>query len=294
MEAEALKKILKEKGPLVGKELYLASGAPVFELWRLSYLEFLVKKVGTRYLRFDKNVDDYARLSPAIEREFLTYSVVGLEEQEDSLKEMAKALENGIKEISERKMRLAERVVKEVSEGHDLKSMCFVLGGDIPLGMAHSDPRPERSTGKMVAGSDLDIVVVVRDRYPEDNLKELDEAMYAVKYSLLRRPVQKEELDYLVKSFSKVKEQAKFDSFEDMIACKILHEGKLLLGSNDLYQDIVELLRLNDIPPKLSALEKEAAKKRAGAEEYLLKKGEIGQEEYMKLFTTTEEFGEIF
>ncbi len=294
MEVEAIRSALEERGPLGGKELYLACGGEVFDLWRASHLEFMVERVGRRYLRFDKNVEGYARLSPAIEREFLTYSVIGTEGQGEALRERAMALGEEIKRISERKMRLAERTVREVAEPYDLGGMCFIIGGDVPLGMAHSDPRPERSTGKLVAGSDLDIVVVARDDFPEKELGELDDAIHGSKYTLLRDQLRREELDYLVKRFSRVREQVRFDSFESMVACKILNEGRLLHGSRELHHDILLLLRDNSIPSKLRGLEGEALKNREAAEEFLLQKGEIGEEEYMKLFTTTEEFGEIF
>jgi hypothetical protein len=97
-----------------------------------------------------------------------------------------------------------------------------------------------------------------------------------------------------VKRFSKVVEQARFNSFESMVACKILHEGKLLYGDKELYESIIQILRKNSIPAKLAKLKRLAAIRRRYAENYLLKKGNIDQEEYMRIFTTSEEFGEIF
>ena len=44
--------------------------------------------------------------------------------------------------------------------------------------------------------------------------------IYKEKYSLLISPYEKEEIDYIVKSVSKVKEQLKFDTFKHMVACK--------------------------------------------------------------------------
>ena len=37
-----------------------------------------------------------------------------------------------------------------------------MIAGDVVFEMAHLEPRPESSTGKLVKGSDLDIVVVTK------------------------------------------------------------------------------------------------------------------------------------
>jgi hypothetical protein len=293
MDTEIIRAALSN-GPLIGKELYKATEIGIFELWRTAHLQFDVVRVGCRYLRFDRNVDGYARLSPAIEREFMTYTVIGLKGDTDNIAKRAKSLEQEIKNISSRKMRLAENIVTRVADGIGPDGLCCVIGGDVPLGMAHDDLRPERSTGELVAGSDLDVIVITSDAMPEDVLTTLDERLYAEKFVLLKNTHRKEELDYLVKRFSKVVEQARFNSFESMVACKILHEGKLLYGDKELYESIIQILRKNSIPAKLAKLKRLAAIRRRYAENYLLKKGNIDQEEYMRIFTTSEEFGEIF
>ncbi len=285
---------LEEKGPLVGTELYRSVGGNIFELWRRSNLEFRIKRVGRRYLRLDKRVKGYARLSPAMEREFLTYSVIGLPSQEELASRRADLLWKEIKAISAAKMSLAQKVAAEVSEGMDPDSICFVIGGDVPLEMAHRDPRPESSSGKMVAGSDLDVVVIIRDDFPEEMAKRLDESLYSAKYDILNNPRHREELDYIVKRRSKMDEQMNFDSFESMVACKILYESKLLHGSEEFFSELMALLTKKSISSKLSALEKAARAQRRKAEGYLLKKGKIDQEEYKLLFTTSAEFGEVF
>jgi hypothetical protein len=285
-----------EKGPLVGKELYTATQMEIYPLWRLCMLadDILCRRVGKRYLRFDRNIPGFARLSPAIEREFLTYTVVGLKKHSDKIEYRARELEKEIIKISREKLELSKKICKEVLEKTDtFNDSCFIIGGDVPLNMAHRDPRPERSTGEMVSGSDLDIIVVTSDELPEEKAKAIDEAMYLKKYSLLRAPV-KEEVDYIIKPLSKVKQQVKFDSFDKMVACKILAEGKFIGGSRRLYKEINELIKENNIPEKLKELEAQASENRRRAEKYLLEREVISQDEYMKLFTTTEEFSEIF
>ncbi|MDI6654337.1 MAG: hypothetical protein QME59_00410, partial [Candidatus Hydrothermarchaeota archaeon] len=159
-----------EKGPLTGRELYELTGIEIFELWRRCNSEDLtIKKVGRHYLRFDKDVGGYARLSPAIQREFLTYSVIGLKKDEAKVRQKARKLDLEIKKISRRKFKLAKGAVAEIAKkltGVQTQT-CFIIGGDVAIGMAHSNPRPERSTGELVAGSDLDIIVITRDDFSD-------------------------------------------------------------------------------------------------------------------------------
>jgi uncharacterized protein with von Willebrand factor type A (vWA) domain len=50
--------------------------------------------------------------------------------------------------------------------------------------MGHDAPWPERSTGQMVKGSDLDLVVITDDAVPEDFIRRLDDAIYQQKYRI--------------------------------------------------------------------------------------------------------------
>ena len=66
--------------PQTGAELREALGDDGFGQWKACMRSdrLAVRRVGRRYLRLDQKVEGYARLSPSILREFLTYSVVGL------------------------------------------------------------------------------------------------------------------------------------------------------------------------------------------------------------------------
>ncbi len=72
--------MVEERGPLTGAELREALGDDGFGQWKacMRPRRLVVRRVGRRYLRMDRKVEGYARLSPSILREFLTYSVVGL------------------------------------------------------------------------------------------------------------------------------------------------------------------------------------------------------------------------
>jgi hypothetical protein len=88
---QAIADILAGSGPLTGAELAAAGGfTDVLGLWRACHAPgLLLRRTGRRYLRLDSGVEGYARLSPSIRREFLTYSLVGLEGQEAAVEARA-------------------------------------------------------------------------------------------------------------------------------------------------------------------------------------------------------------
>lgn len=300
MEKEVFE-IINERGPLTGSELIKETGRDGMSLWRTCRLSsrLLIKTVGCDYLRLDRRVEGFARLSPSILRGFLTYSVVGTKQDPLLLEQRAGELNDQIETISRTKMDICYRLISAISgqigvgSYPDLRA-CFFLGGDIVYNMAHDVQRPERSTGKMVRGSDMDLVVVADDLFPEDLLKRLDDALYREKYRILISPYMREELDYVVKRFEKVRRQVLFDSFRDMVACKILQESRLLKGDERLFRDIRELLKKNGVSDRLKELEKRARSFRSRAEEYLLKEGpECVKEDCLNLFYPSEESEEF-
>ncbi|RLF61470.1 MAG: hypothetical protein DRN25_00110 [Thermoplasmata archaeon] len=276
-------KILRE--PLTGKELYLKTNIEVLKLWKLCKLsdEIEIKSVATHYLRLERKIPQYARFSPSIQREFITYSVIGLKGDE-KIDKKSKELKNKIIEISSNKFKIAEKFVSSFSN-----EACFIIAGDVALNMAHSEPREEKSTGELVNGSDLDIVAITLDNF---DISRLDKEMHIKKYVYLK--TYKEEVDYIVKPLSKVEKQAKFESFEDMVACKILNEGKFLYGNVEIFKEVKKILKKNKIPKKIKNLEKKAKKFREKAEKILLSKDKISKKEYDLYFSTTQEFSEIF
>lgn len=277
METEIIN-LIQRQGPLTGSEILKATGGDRFSIWRTCKLsqKLRVKTVGTRYLRLDRGVEGFARLSPSILREFLTFSVVGIQEDSDLIEEKAQELISHIEEVNRAKVELAYRVVSGLASWFEdewslEKGICFIIGGDIVYNMAHDVPRPERSTGKMVTGSDLDLVIIVDDKFPDDLIKKLDDAIYREKYRLLMAPHLKEEIDYIVKNLDRVREQIRFETFKHMVACKILHEGTLLYGSEYLFSTVKGMLREHGIVSKLNELEKQAGIFRRHAEEHLLR-----------------------
>lgn len=294
-------KTLEKYGPMTGKELQQKVQLDDFYLWKIcnTHEEIITKTIGKRYLRFDIQVEGYARLSPSIVREFYSYTIVGLKKDIEKISEKLKILNKTIIDISKDKFRLAYEVMKQIVETNEnaevlKKYVCFLIAGDVVFEMAHLEPRPESSTGKLVKGSDLDIVVVTKG-LPDSLVNNIDLLIYNKKNFLLKNPSYNEEIDYVVKDISKVKEQLEFKDFKSMIASKVLYESQFLYGSYEMYEDIKEMVKEAGIPQKIAELEEKAEIDRSNARMYLLKaKVPLAEEESLKLFYTKEEKEEFF
>jgi hypothetical protein len=269
--------LLDRDGPLTGAELIEATQEEALPLWRAcrTSAEISYELVGRRYLRLDRTIDGWARLSPSIRREFLTYTVLGRAGQETAVSERAVKLARDGDRISRAKSYLARdvmaSVLAELGLGYPLASrVAFIIAGDVTYRMAHAVPRPESSTGQMVRGSDLDVIAVAEDDFPLETLRQLDLAIYRKKHYLLVSPSHHEEIDYVVKRIAQVREQLRFDTFQHCVASKILHEGEMLCGSREVFDAIKALVAESGVAGKLAGLERQAAAARAAAEEYLL------------------------
>jgi len=277
MEQEIIN-LLKTNGPLTGSEIKGFITGDNLLLWQTcktsSHLR--VKSVGRRFLRLDRRVNGYARLSPSILREFLTYSVVGLAGQPQLIDQRAREIYSRIVQVSRSKLELARSFVDEVKaqlrETWVQEQACFILAGDIVYDMAHDVPRPERSTGRLVRGSDIDLVVIVNDSVLDGMIQRLDTAIYQKKYRALISPAVNEEIDYVVKKMERVREQVRFDSFKSMVACKILQEGMLIGGSEGFYREVMQLLPDNGVLEKLENLQEAAIAFRQEQEDFLVQR----------------------
>lgn len=273
---QEIKELLRKAGPLTGKEIHENIPNDILELWRACNTcnDFELHSVATLYLRLDKHVEGYARLSPSILREFYSYTLVGLKGQSEALSVKSQHIQEGILQVSKKKQDLALATVSKIVENHPYASsiqdkVCFMIAGDVAYGMAHLEPRPEFSTGKLVNGSDLDIVVVYND-LPREIVASLDSAILEQKYFLLTNPSHKEEIDYVIKDISKVQTQLAFTDFKSMVASKVLDESLFLYGNQELFHEIKDMVASKGIPEQLSALYDIALKERKHAEEQLL------------------------
>lgn len=268
---------IEQKGPQTGAELRGSFNEDGLMLWQtcMRSKKLVITTVGTRYLRLDRRIDGFARLSPSILREFLSYSVIGPVDQPDSVSQKADEIASHIETVSKNKLELAHSIISNIRKQLDgvwveNLHLCFIIAGDIVYNMAHDVPRPEHSTGELVRGSDIDLIVVLEDDASDDFINRLDQVIYSEKYRILTSSAFREEIDYVIKRVSRVKEQLQFDTFKHMVACKILDEGLLLYGSEELFLDIKTLLINHGVTVKLGDLEKKAQVFRKNAEEYLL------------------------
>jgi len=277
MEQEIID-LLKTNGPLTGSEIKRFIPGDNLLLWQTckTSSRLRVQAVGGRFLRLDRRVNGFARLSPSILREFLTYSVIGLAGQPELIDQRAREIHSRIVQISRSKLELARSFVDEVKaqlqETWLEEQACFILAGDIVYDMAHDVPRPERSTGRLVRGSDIDLVVIVDDSVPDPMIQKLDTAIYQRKYRALISPAVNEEIDYVVKKKERVREQVRFDTFKDMIACKILQEGMLIGGSEGFYREVIQLLPDHGVLEKLNRLRESAIALRKQQEDFLVQR----------------------
>ncbi len=292
-------RLLREHGPLTGARLQELSGMEIFSLWQSCRLdpEVILRTTASRFLRLDRGVPGFARLSPSIRREFQTYTIVGPVGREGEVEERAAGLRKETGRISRGKLELARKAVEEAvgnlpaAAGKTARErFCFLIAGDITYEMAHAVPRAEVSTGWTVRGSDLDIVAIGDDRAGEDIYALLDQSLHDRKYYYLAHPDWREEIDYIVKPLSRFRRQLAFRSFPDMVACKVAREGRYLYGSLDMAGRIGRLLADQSIPERLDRMEDTARRNRERAERYLLalRKGEL-PDRYSNLFYTTEE-----
>lgn len=275
MEEEIIN-LISTHGPLTGSEIKKFISGDNLLLWQTckTSSNLQVKSVGVRYLRFDRQVNGFARLSPSILREFFTYSVVGLADKPMLIEKRCEEIFSNIVKVSRSKMELARNLVEivkaQVEDTWPHDQVCFILAGDIVYDMAHDVPRPERSTGRLVRGSDIDLVVILNDNVSDNFIRKLDSAIYQEKYKFLKSPSINEEIDYVIKKLERVREQVHFDTFKHMVACKILQEGKLIGGSDRLYHEVIRLLEDNGVLEKLDRLQEAAIAFRKQEEEFLV------------------------
>jgi len=300
MSTKEITSIINENGPLTGAMLVEKTGIDVLRLWQFCRKaeNICLETAGKRFLRLDRNVEGYARLSPSIRREFLTYTFIGLNNQAEKLKEKVGVFRRETDRISREKRDTAKQCIVSTVDIMPEKEIilaktCFILAGDVVYDMSHLVSRPEKSTGEMVRGSDLDIIVVAGDDLDPEVSRSLDNYIHKRKHLLLVND--REEIDYLIKSMSRVREQLNFDIFSSMVASKILNEGQFLYGNKDVFQEVKKLVVEYGIPDKLGVLEKQAMHNRELAEAQLLDIDmETESSEYLNLFFTRAEEDEIY
>ncbi len=273
--------------PRVGKDVVKRLNMETFDVWRLVYKDdkIIKRSVAEYYLRLDKNIEGNVRLSPSIEREFLTYTVLGIDK--DKVEKAAKELKNRIIEISKYKYELARDLFRNIKFKDDFVA---IIGGDVALNMAHDEPRMCKFYSKLVNGSDLDVIIIFSDEVDEEIVRDIEKDLLKKKFLYLK--VYREELDLKIKRYSNIIEDLNFDSFERMVTCKILYESKYLDGNIDMFLELKEELVKRGIVKVFERMKLEAFRNRMRAIEDLLKNGKNSK--YYILFESVEEFHDLF
>ena len=140
--------LIAAKGPMIGKELAMEMpDVPALALWQTCYRSrtFHVSHFASYYLRYDITRNDQVRLSPSIQRDFLSFSLFGLPGQRDQMIERQGTLSNMHREISREKISVAQQVMKQlfVSLGREVRSqLCAFIAGDLAYFLAHGTLPP--------------------------------------------------------------------------------------------------------------------------------------------------------
>lgn len=297
-EVDRLVAALRTHGPLTGAELVQHVGLDLFTTWRgcTSDPRILLAISGTRYVRLDLKIDGWARLSPSIGREFASYAVTHLADQTAQARSRLAALRSDTEWTSAQKrataVRSVARVLDTLSDGVASR-VVFLIAGDVVYQMANANVRPESSTARAVRGSDLDIIVIHDDAVGSESIRSVDEAMYDAKWRLLAVPTNREEIDYVVKSFSRASAQVEdLTSFKSAVAAKILHESEYLAGSVTLYDQVRRVVAGSELQDRIDAWTAKAIATRSMATKRLLS-ASLPSGEDRRLFVGTEEEAEL-
>ncbi|MFA5357200.1 MAG: glycogen/starch synthase, partial [Candidatus Omnitrophota bacterium] len=222
---------------------------------------------GESYLRIKQNGSISPRLSPSILRSFLDYEVIG-RKGDARISGHVKDLNARRHKVSKDKYSMAQAWVEEALDKLPRKDgiTCFI-SGDVALGMAHRQPRAESFTGELVKGSDLDIIVVTDTG--SISAEEIDNSIYKIKCMALK--LSNEELDYIIKPFSKVAEYTSALNPNYAIPVKIILDSQFLCGDRGLYEKVRRVIEESRWPEIINNYLIEAKKQRETIRARILK-----------------------
>lgn len=245
-----IQNILKREGPQTGLELVekLPNSSDI-AIWRACYgsADIRVSNCARYYLRYDILRGNQLRLSPSILRDFLTFSLVHTTDQMVDMVEGATMLANRFRTVSLEKLSWARNALLQLDD--DLQQViydhCVVfLSGDIAYFLAHQTKRIHSQLGVEINGSDIDIVIVTNRGAPKDKIAQIESQLLTTKKAYLITPNIQEELDFIVKPIETMLEQLAYGDIHQKIASKILYESYFLMGRVDIYQTLMQHLKL--------------------------------------------------
>ena len=246
-----IKKILNSVGPVTGAALteklpHISDIA----IWRACYgaSDIRVSNCARYYLRYDILRDNQLRLSPSILRDFLTFSIIYLNDQLVEIVEASTRLANKFRSVSLEKLSWARDALLRLDD--DLQEVinahCVVfLSGDIAYYLAHQTKRTHAQLGVEINGSDIDIVIVSNRGAPPEKIERIESQLLTTKKIYLTTPDIGEELDFIVKPIETMLGQLAYGDIHQKIASKILYESYFLMGRVDIYQTLIQHLKLS-------------------------------------------------
>ena len=251
--------ILREQGPLKGKELMNALGDEssmiVWKICRSSPL-FRFKSCARYYLRYDIKRQNQLRLSPSILRNFLSFTLIHLADQTVRAVQRSIQLANLHRMISLEKLGYARQgilalpsPIREALNAH----ACALIAGDISYYLAHDEPRRVKDTQYMAKGSDIDIIFVYSHEVSADVVREAEDAFMRVKYQFLKDPAIRQEIDFIFKPVPKMIDQLAYGNIHEKIASKILYESAYLFGNLELYDVLRKQVKLHGTEQRIDA-----------------------------------------
>ncbi|MCI4644311.1 MAG: hypothetical protein MRY64_05960 [Hyphomonadaceae bacterium] len=241
----AVREILTERGPLLGKELAeLLPDLSHLALWQACFSDddIQISHFASYYLRYDIQRADQVRLSPSVLRDFLSFTLMSLAGQRGQVIDRQVMLSNYHRSVSQSKIQIARTIMTDVMGNltqAEKGTMCAFIAGDNAYFLGHEEPRRVEQTGQTVSGSDIDIIIV-HDGLGEDSVAMIERTILQAKAFYLRAPQFNQEVDFIVKSVDKMFAQFAYSNIHEKIASKIAYESMFIAGSVQLYSTVVE------------------------------------------------------
>ena len=292
-----IEEYLRENGPSLGKDLIRNFNINVLDLAKMiSENKNIIKlSFANRYLRIDQNSPSLGRASPSFLREFITYTCFGI--NTDDVYHKANQLRQSHIDISLEKRILASELATIIHKEfqHKLSDFGVLIAGDVVYGMSHREKRRESSTNLFVRGSDIDLVFLINDN--DLNLKnKLEDRILSFKYIWLKHPKIQEELDFIVKTPTDIKNQLEMKSIKDIIATKVLYESQILVQQQNIINIVKETMESSNAKKILTDIESRSNKEREDLD-YKIYNGQISSIDDIdaSIFFSTEldEFGNL-
>ncbi len=276
-----IREVLSQHGPMRGKDVvkHLSKYHPIL-IWKASHdsPDFRLVNCARYYLRYDNSRHNHIRLSPSILRNFLSFTLLYLVDQNVDAMQQSILLANHHRQISLQKLGYAREAIMSLDDDI-LEALhlhcCAFIAGDVAYFLAHEETRMNQQFDVPIKGSDIDLIFVHTPNLAPDIIKRAEKQMLATKFRFLKDPEIAQELDFIFKPVSKVVTQMQYQNIRQKIACKILYESFFLFGDLQLFNSLQNHLKISGTSALIEADFKAALSQR--------------QETYEKIWSYSEE-----